>query len=145
MGARSPARKPDGGLRALFHRRLKEGCQWTAIETGLVAAGVPDSEFCFENGRQGWIEFKQARHWRVTFRPGQVPWIDRRARLGGNVWVAVQRAGGELWLVPGSQAVTLNEGGLQAVFGASSVFFGGPSRWPWATIRGVVTLALPQV
>src|SRR5512139_2630800 len=115
VGTRTPARRPDGGLRRLFHQRLKAGCQWTAIETGAVAGGVPDSEFCFEGGAQGWLEFKVTKHWAVTFRPGQVPWISRRARLGGNVFVAVQRAGGELWLTHGSHIVDLAEGGLKAV------------------------------
>ena len=82
--------KADGGLRALFHENMKTA-QWTAIETGAVSRGIPDTEYCFPGGVSGWIEFKRCRGNIVKYQPGQIAWIERRARLGGRVFVAVLR------------------------------------------------------
>jgi hypothetical protein len=38
--------KQDGGLRVLFREPLPR-TQWSSIETGATAGGVPDSEFGF--------------------------------------------------------------------------------------------------
>lgn len=137
VGPGTPVRAPiDGGLRQIFKAKLAVDAQWTTIETGAVALGVPDSEFCFAGGAQGWVEFKATNHWRPKIREMQVQWIDKRARLGGNVWIAVRRMGSELWLVPGSMVVELSDGGLEAVFGRCLVWYGGPVSWPWKAIRG---------
>lgn len=124
----------DGGLRKLFFTHLKEGCQWTQVETWGVTGGVPDTEYCFKGGHQGWLELKQTSGWTPKIRPEQVAWISRRARMGGRVWVAVRRAQDELWLVPGSKVLELSEHGLRRVFRDSYVWDGGPSSWDWAAI-----------
>lgn len=125
--------KPDAGLRPLFRTHIK-GVQWTSIESGLASPGVPDSEFCFAGGCQGWLEFKRADAWAVVFRPLQVAWIARRARLGGRVFVAVRRdiqGTDELWLLPGRCVSALALGGLRAVRSEATVWSG---KWDWAAI-----------
>ncbi len=79
----------DGGLRRIFRDKFPEW-QWTSIETGAVSPGTPDAEYCAPNGVSGWIEYKKADHWKVTFQPLQIPWIHKRARLGGKVFIAVR-------------------------------------------------------
>jgi hypothetical protein len=125
----------DGGLRPLFFKRLRREAQLTAIETGQIVQGVPDCEFVFKGGCQGWIEFKAADGWRPVLRPLQVSWIARRARLGGNVWIAVRRAREELWLVPGGSVEALHRGGLRAVHSSAFRWTGGIAGWDWAAIR----------
>ncbi len=132
----------DLGLRPLFHARLKAECQWSAVETGRVTPGVPDSEYCFDRGVQGWVEFKRASGWRVptlTANALQIGWIARRARYGGRVWVAVRRVSGiadELYLVNGLYVRELAAGGLLAV--ERVCWDGGPDAWDWVEIRGVL-------
>lgn len=108
----------DGDLRKLFRQAMPQA-QWTTIETGAVAQGVPDAEFIFPPpvvpkyrpstpgyidiyprtggpGVSGWIEFKQTGGWAVTLRPEQIGWLSRRVRHGGRAFIAVRRkaAGG---------------------------------------------------
>lgn len=131
----------DGGLRPIFHARIKR-CQWTAIETGGISFGVPDSEYCFEDGISGWVEFKKADGWRVPTlknNPLQIAWIARRARLGGRVWVAVRRVKGDrdnLYLVNGVWVVKLAEGGILSV--PVTRFDGGECGWDWDQIRATL-------
>jgi hypothetical protein len=88
--------KQDGGLRVLFREHLPRA-QWSSIETGATAGGVPDSEFCFQhktrkNRSQGWIEYKFIRQGRtIPFRKAQFAWLDRRPRYGGRCFVALRR------------------------------------------------------
>jgi hypothetical protein len=129
----------DGGLRSIFRQQLRDW-QWTSIETAFSASGVPDSEFCSTTGISGWIEYKKTHIFYVKFQPFQVPWIDRRCRLGGNAWIAVRRmpksqreAGAdELWLVKGDQVRILESNGLEYV--EATVWEGGPSRWNFKEI-----------
>lgn len=138
----------DGGLRGLFRTHLKPHADMQAVETGLIAAGVPDLNYC-ASGREGWIEMKQTDGWAVTLRPEQVGWLCRRARAGGRVFVAVRRwhdggprrgpAVDDLWLLRGKYAPDLKTGGLtwarehcpSAVIG---VWSGGPARWDWLAV-----------
>lgn len=122
-------RKADGGLRATFHQNIKDA-QWTAIETGVVSLGVPDSEYCFAGGIQGWIEFKRCKGNVVTIRPQQVSWIERRARLGGRVFVIVMR-GEELFVYQGRDVRLLKTDGLK---GATPLMTG----WDWDQIRQIL-------
>jgi hypothetical protein len=125
----------DGGLRQLWRTHLKTA-QWTPIETGGTAGGVPDSEYCFPTGRQGWIENKRTLGWAVKFRPMQVGWLLRRARMGGTCFVAVRRLNGaedELYLVAGRYADALQDGGLRAV--THLRWGGGPARWNWEEVE----------
>ncbi len=120
------AQKADGGLRAIFHQHIKDA-QWTAIETGVVSLGVPDSEYCFPGGVQGWIEFKRCAGNVVTIRPQQVAWIDRRSRLGGRVFVGVMNKK-DLLIYSGRDVRALKTSGLK---GATPLLTG----WDWDKIR----------
>jgi hypothetical protein len=136
----------DGGLRAEFRSRF-HGYQWTSIET-FTLPGVPDSEYCSPQGAQGWVEFKRATAWKVTFEPFQPAWIDRRARYGGRIWVAVRRkppakrwAGlDELWMIPGSEVLRLAHEGLR-VFNNSYIMGSiGPASWNWELVEQALTM-----
>lgn len=125
----------DGGLRAIFHDRLKRYGDWTPIESGLTAMGVPDSNFCIA-GAEGWIEFKRCLHWKVSMRPEQIGWAERRMRHGGRVFLAVWRAEQELWLLTGWAARVAKVSGLREVPKRTliGVWEGPPADWPWKTI-----------
>jgi hypothetical protein len=126
----------DGDLRRIFRYNLPQ-FQWTSIETAGVSSGVPDSEFCAPCGTAGWIEYKQTHKFFVQIKPLQVSWIDRRCRMGGRAWIAVRRTrqdgSDELWLMFGSQARALQEGGLENVY--ASCWYGGPGCWNWKEIE----------
>ena len=132
-------KKSDGGLRTLFRQKF-HSWQWTSIETGISAGGVPDSEFCTPDGVQGWIEFKQTKIFYVNIRPLQVGWLMRRCRYGGNAWIAVRRThmkdGDQLWLMRGDQAEALCYDGLKGVH--ALCWEGGPERWYYDEIEGVL-------
>lgn len=126
----------DGGLRLIFRQKLP-AAHWTPIETGATAAGVPDVNFCFSGGIEGWIEFKKTTGWSVGLRPAQVGWLLRRTRLGGRAFVAVRqlRAGQDwLWLLQGSDSRSLKDGGLKRVT-PLGVWSGGPAKWSWETVQ----------
>ncbi len=131
--------KRDGGLRLLFRQNLPQ-FHWVSIETGATAAGVPDSNYCF-NGTEGWLEFKTTAGWTVPLRPAQIGWLLRRSRARGRVFVAVRqvRPNGDdiLWLALGSHAAALRDKGLR---GAPMLgcWPGGPSLWPWDAIKGLL-------
>jgi hypothetical protein len=135
----------DGGLRPIFRERL-HSWQWTSIETTTVP-GVPDSEYGAPGGATGWVEFKATTGWAIVFQPFQVAWIDRRARYGGRVFIAVRRRPtarkhqgvDQLWIVPGFQAITLELSGLKAMGQETFMTEGGPAAWDWATVSRVLT------
>jgi hypothetical protein len=138
--------KPDNGMRPLFHGRLRD-LHWQALELGVLGRGVPDSNYCGD-GVDGWVEFKATETHAVPLRPEQVGWILRRCRAGGRVFIATRRQhdGGpllgdptdELWIHEGWDAATLKAEGLLS---APPVLHneGGPSRWDWGLVRGVLT------
>ena len=139
----------DGGLRTEFRNRFF-GWQWTSIET-FTQPGVPDSEYCSPDGDQGWIEFKRTVGWAVTFEPFQPAWIDRRARYGGRVWIAVRRvpsakrwAGmNQLWLIPGKMVLDLAHQGLKP-FGEEHMMGAlGPASWNWGLIEAKLRMQPP--
>jgi hypothetical protein len=123
----------DGELRKIFRQNLPKA-QWTAVETGLTAQGVPDAEYVFPGGDQGWVECKRSSAWAVSVRPLQVAWVLRRVRLGGRCFVAVRRRDDELWLLWGSQIKSLAAEGLRGAT-ALGVWTGGPSKWYWDEIE----------
>jgi hypothetical protein len=139
---RKKQRAADDGLRPLFFKHLKRDCQWTPIETGDITGGVPDAEFMFEGGHQGWIEFKATDGWKPVFRPLQVAWIDRRSRLHGNVWIATRRRVkqvDDLYITPGYHVKDLSANGFtESVLTDSYCFTGGPKKWIWSAIRRVL-------
>jgi len=123
-------RKPDGGLRAVFKDHLK-GWHFTPIETGAIVSGVPDAEYCSPGGVTGWIEFKFAKGMVVGLRPAQVSWIDRRHRMGGRVFVAVQRKD-ELYIYSGGGVKELKRNGLVSSVG---LVYYGAGKWDWDAIK----------
>jgi hypothetical protein len=128
----------DGGLRQLFRKHIKSA-QWTSIESGQTERGIPDSEFCFPGGIQGWIEYKQTKGWMIPKTkswPFQVAWIDRRARLGGRVFIAVRRID-ELWLYHGRDAKYLKIMGLKTLRPLLREE-GGPERWDWGAVERIL-------
>jgi hypothetical protein len=124
--------KRDGDLRSTFRTHLPQA-QWSSIETGATAGGVPDSEYCFAGGRQGWVEFKNVKGWRVNLRPAQVAWISRRVRMGGVVFIAARKDYG-LFLLHGRHVERLRDDGLQGAPWARC-FTGGPANWDWRAIE----------
>lgn len=139
----------DGGLRSLFHDRLKEGFHWQAIETGGTGRGIPDSNYRSEYA-EGWTEFKQTETQTCSLRPEQVSWIHRRIRLGGLVYVITRRNhnGGprkgppvdELWIHFGVWVRELKMDGLLAAE-PMYVGHGGPSNWDWDEVRRILNNA----
>lgn len=126
-------RKPDGGLRSVFKEHLKSW-QFTPIETGAIVSGVPDAEYCAPGGISGWIEFKYISTGKGTaigLRPAQVSWIDRRARLGGRAFIAIQRKD-ELFLYSGIGVKELKRHGLASQLG---LLYHGVGKWDWDEIR----------
>lgn len=128
----------DGDLRKIFRQCLL-GFQWTAIESGDTQSGIPDSEFCAQNGTSGWLEFKRTDGWAYKISSFQIGWIETRMRYGGKVYVCVRRKMNdkkhdELWVLHPSVARfgTLKGLGLDGVLIWGS---GGPSGWPWGKIR----------
>jgi len=125
----------DGGLAALFRKNLPE-VHFQRVESGLTGLGIPDLNYCYR-GIEGWIENKRTAGWKVTMRPEQIGWIERRTRAGGRVFIAVRRDEDELWLLKGCAARHLIEpGALKRLPPRTLVgrWDGGPGRWPWASI-----------
>jgi len=139
--------KTDGNLNDIIRDNLRpSGIHFQRIETGAIAAGVPDLNYCAD-GVEGWIENKKTHGWTVTLRPKQVSWIYRRIRAGGRVMIAVRRmvAGGvrsdradELWLLRGEYAADLKARGLRWALNSEALLYrgvGGPMRWSWPRIE----------
>lgn len=125
----------DGGLRQLFRSKFRDW-QWTSIETGAVSPGTPDAEFCTPDGISGWVECKKTSGWKIKFQPLQVPWIHRRHRLGGRVFVAVRRKTDELYVVPGEFILELAETGVKNFSPISGV---GARNWDWSEVEKILT------
>lgn len=125
----------DGGLRTLFRTHFRDW-QWTSIETGAVSPGTPDAEFCAPSGCAGWVEYKQTSGWKVTFQPLQVPWVHRRWRLGGRVFVAVRRKKDYLYVIPGEKILELEERGVRDFVPIQGV---GARNWDWAEVERILT------
>lgn len=91
-----------------YWRRYGADPQRTEVVSG---AGVPDLN-CIYQGREFWIEGKMIKGNIVTDRkrPEQLAWLERRARLGGRVWV-LGRKGNTLYLWEGKHARALSARG----------------------------------
>jgi len=122
----------DGELRKIFRKHLR-GFDLQAVETGLSGSGVPDLNGC-KNNTEFWCEMKACAHWRVSIRPMQVGWAERRIKHGGRVFVAVRRADTELWLFHGSMMRTLVDARIDAV-PCLGHWTGGASLWNWDQIE----------
>lgn len=138
----------DGGLRPLFHDRLRAGFHWQAVESGGTASGIPDTNFCCD-GIEGWVEMKQTSAWAVGLTAEQASWHRTRRERGGRTFVAVRRhhSGGprlgvpvdELWLCSGRWAGLLRSSGLRCTdIVWLGVWSGGPARWDWDAVRAAL-------
>lgn len=138
--------KADDGLRGLLHKHLPR-VHWQAIETAMTGGGVPDTNACCD-GVEFWVECKATSTHAVKFQPLQPAWISRRVRQGGRVVVATRRrhAGGprlgaavdELWVHSGRHVFELRDLGLRGVPTLTDPMCGGPSRWDWDLLLGVM-------
>ncbi len=142
------ASKRDGGLTALFREHLK-GVDFQSIETATTGQGVPDLNYCVKalqdwrhTGREGWVEFKQTDSYSIHVDPKQAAWLERRARHGGRVMLAIRRhapadmPGGpydELWLFQ-DQFRDLITKNIDECFPLDN-WEGGPKNWDWDEIR----------
>jgi hypothetical protein len=120
----------DGGLRQLFRQHLPK-VHWQAIETGGTGRGIPDLNGCL-GGIEAWIELKGPK---TPMRPEQVAWIERRARAGGRVFIALRKPRDTLILLPARGARALLEKTLPATLGR---WTGGPSAWDWEDISRLI-------
>lgn len=133
----------DGNLRLLLREYLPEG-DWVSVETGATAGGVPDSNYCFPGGKEGWVEAKVTSGWKVTLRPSQVGWLDRRSRRGGRCFVFARRISGsadELHVIPGRDAVRFSQEAKCSLLGYPTFFrtIGGARHWDWKRLREILT------
>ena len=141
----------DDGLRKIFHDHLVDA-HWQSVETGGTGKGIPDSNYCFPGGLEGWVEYKATEAWSVAgvVKPEQVAWIERRLRMGGRVHVAVRRhclrgprreAADELWLFAGSAIRDLKYRPINEVGPALLLYKGnkGPASWDWGMVQEVLT------
>ena len=129
----------DGNLRKIFRTKLNAGFHWQSIESPLTSGGIPDSNACCD-GREFWVEFKKVKGWRVTMRPEQIGWLERRARVGGRCFIACRKAG-TLWLCHAAPAARLLATcGLPSLPPAALAgqWEGGPARWEWLQIKALL-------
>ena len=132
----------DGELRKIFRKHLT-GFDLLAVETGGTTSGVPDLNFARAD-IEGWIEMKKAEHWRVSIRPMQIGWCERRLRYNKRVFCAVRRADTELWLFHASQMRRLMKERVDAV-PCLGHWTGGAAKWEWDRIGSILIWSGPRV
>ena len=127
----------DYGLRKTFREYLvPRGFDAMAVETRGVSVGAPDANYC-KRGVEVWVEHKRIdERYRVTIRPAQVGWIERRLEHGGRVFVAA-RTRDELLLYHGNMIRELQELPVTEVRNLGR-WRGRPSAWDWHTIEGLL-------
>ena len=139
----------DGGLRQIFQKHMPS-VHWQAIESWETGIGIPDLNGCVD-GVEFWIELKQATANAVKISPGQIAWIERRVRAGGNVYIAVRckaergkrrLARDELYLYSGNAVRLVYSDGIATP--PLRKFVGGPSSWDWAEIRRILCRIPPS-
>lgn len=142
----------DGNLRILLREYLPDG-DWCSVETGGTAGGVPDSNYCFRGGTEGWVEGKKTAGWLVAVRPSQIGWIMRRTRRGGRVSILTRRVNlsvDEIYWIRGSDVEEWSRLGHmnskeEAVMCPLKnwekcwVSTGGPSKWDWDRLKKLLT------
>jgi hypothetical protein len=143
--------KADDGLRKIIHDCLpKPDWAWTPLETGGTTNGVPDSHFLHRpTGRQGWVESKKSDGWAVKVEPHQVAWHEIRAEHCNTFFAVRTRGvaasggmGDGMWLIRGTAAKLLADGGLRAALEGGAVigtWRGSPRRWAWWEIERLLT------
>ena len=141
----------DGGINQLLMKRLPR-FHWQRIETGGVGRGIPDLNYCV-GGIEGWVEGKRVTSGRrldSPLSPEQSAWIERRARAGGRVTIAVRRkvpagprrgeAVDELWLFgPKAARGLISEPVSDRFFDFLLMTPNGPSHWDWNMVELILT------
>ena len=118
------------------------------IETGSIAEGVPDVNYCFQ-GLEGWVELKYGKvPLRATtevfksqpgMRPAQIDWILYRGKVGGRVFILLN-IGTELFLIHGEHAAKVNQWTMQDFRDAACWQHRGPCRIEqWRSLRNCLT------
>lgn len=125
----------DGELRKIYRKHLT-GFDLLAVETGGTTGGVPDTNYA-RNGIEGWIENKACDHWRVTIRPMQIGWCERRLRHNPHVFCGVRRAGTEFWLYHASMMRRLQSERLDTI-PCLGHWTGGAAKWDWDRIGQIL-------
>lgn len=81
-------------------KHFKKALHMTRLENS-VGTGTPDVEGQLDGCGQFWMELKccarparETSKLNIKFRPTQLPWLRRRARAGGKVYVLVQVGSG---------------------------------------------------
>ena len=138
----------DGGLRVLFSDHLKSA-HWQPCETWSTGKGVPDTNYCFPGGIEGWIEFKKTETFRLDISPEQVSWAETRMRRGGRIFLAARRKTtfgprkgkpvDELWLFPGVAIRWLIQHPMKEAPGQFSKWENGPRNWDWVAVAQILT------
>jgi hypothetical protein len=137
----------DGDLHKLFRQSIP-AADWQRIESGAIGIGVPDLNGCLSSV-EVWIENKKTLSWKVhNIQPAQVAWIERRARKGGRVFIAVRQLTTSeikprdiLWLLSWRAPRFLIQGGSLASLPPKDVHVmsaGGPRKWDWQEVERVL-------
>lgn len=100
-------------LRNHIRKPLKELGHFQPIETGAVASGVADVNFCMD-GKEFWLELKIIKGNRMNFRPTQVPWNINRAKAGGNNYILAADKHERIWIWHGRYIRELVDFGIKA-------------------------------
>jgi hypothetical protein len=145
----------DDGLRKIVQQHLPKtnGWLWTPIETGTTHAGVPDSFWTNEETKTcGWVEHKATNGWAVEVRPHQVTWMEKHIHAGVHCVFMIRAKGkgssegygDSLWMVTGSAARLLAEGGLGELPQSAILGYwpGEPSAWNWRIVKRILTHAV---
>ena len=126
----------DYGLRKTFREFLvPRGFDAMAVETRGVSVGAPDANYC-KHGVEVWVEHKRIEDGRVTIRPAQVGWIERRLEHGGRVFIAA-RTRDELRLYHGDAIRPLQVRPVNEV-AHLGLWRGRPSAWDWFAIEALL-------
>jgi len=83
---------------AMFRKRIKEfskllsyNVHWQSLESSVMGQGIPDLNGCCD-GQEVWLELKYTKLLKpsnISLEPMQVAWIYKRAKAGGNIWIAL--------------------------------------------------------
>lgn len=112
---------------AIFRKRIKDfsspcgfGCHWQSVESSATGQGIPDLNGCHA-GVDVWLEIKYTEHLKtknIGLKPQQIAWIYKRAKAGGNIWIALymqtaKRSVGFLYLWQGKEVQKVAEHGTE--------------------------------
>ena len=137
----------DDGLWPEIRKHIRD-VDWQRIETGIIAAGVPDLNGCMESV-EAWIELKATDTFSVNnISPHQIGWLEKRARNGGRTFLLTRRRhnGGprkglavdEIWLHRGVDARHVLVDGLKDSVPPLLVCSGGPAKWNWELLKIII-------